>query len=245
MMIKYKKLLIKLSGEAMGDPNNKDIFNPQAIEHITDEVFKLKELGVQVTIIIGGGNIFRGNVADKWKIERAEADNIGMLGTIINSLLLRAAFKSKSLYKTRVMTSIRMEEFAEPYIRLKAINYLNKGYIVIFAGGIGQPYVTTDYPAVQRAIETGCDAIFVAKNGVNGVYSNDPKKTKGAKLYKTLAYEDFITKKLGIMDKSAVLLAQEYNLPIHIFNFNELNVMINICKGDDIGTYISPFTKLT
>lgn len=242
-MKKYKKLLIKLSGEAISDSTKKEVFNYQAIEYISDEILKLKELGMQISIIIGGGNIFRGKGAEVWNIERAEADNIGMLGTIINSLMLKAAFKAKSSYEIRVMTATPMEAFAEPYIRLKAINYLDKGYIVIFAGGIGQPYVTTDYPAVQRAIETHCDAIFVAKNGVNGVFSNDPKQNKEAKLYKTLAYEDFITKKLDVMDNSAILLAQKYNLPIHIFNFNKLNIMTDICKGLDIGTYVSPTTE--
>jgi uridylate kinase len=242
-MLRYKRLLIKLSGEAISDTAKGSVFDHQALENITDEILKVKALGVQIGIVIGGGNICRGNVVEKWGIERAEADNIGMLGTMINSLMLKAVIKAQSSHEVRVMTAIRMESFLESYVRFKALNYLDRGYIVIFAGGIGQPYVTTDYPAVQRAIETRCDAILVAKNGVRGVFSTDPAKDKEAKFYETLTYEDFIIKKLSIMDRSAILLAEEHDLPIHIFNFNQTNSMVDICKGINIGTSVSPTTK--
>jgi uridylate kinase len=242
-MLKYKRLLIKLSGEAISNPAKGNVFDHQALENIAGEILKIKALGVQIGIVIGGGNICRGNVVEQWGIERAEADNIGMLGTMINSLMLKAVLKSRSSEEVRVMTAVRMESFVESYVRLKALNYLDKGYIVIFAGGIGQPYVTTDYPAVQRAIETRCDAILVAKNGVKGVFSTDPAKDKEAEFYETLAYEDFIIKKLSIMDRSAILLAEEHNLPIHIFNFNEVNSMVSICKGINVGTSVFPSVK--
>jgi uridylate kinase len=138
-----------------------------------------------------------------------------------------------------------MEAVAEPYIRLRAIHHLEKGYVVIFGGGIGQPYVTTDYPAVQRAIEVRCDAILAAKHGVDGVFSSDPKKDKTAKRFKSLAYDDFILEKLHIMDHSALLLARDYGMPVHIFNFDAPGAMKAICSGDEnVGTHIAPQTKM-
>jgi uridylate kinase len=219
-------------------------FDPKAIENIVDEILSVKGLGVEVAIVVGGGNIFRGNVASAWGIERAEADNIGVLGTVVNSLMLRGALKARSNYEVRVMTAVPMEAIAEPFIRLRAMHHLEKGYITILAGGIGQPYVTTDYPAVQRALEIQCDAIFVAKQGVDGVYTKDPKKDPSAKQYKTLAYDDFIREQLKIMDHSALLLARDFSLPIHIFNFTLNGAMKKLCLGEDVGTYIGPKTEM-
>lgn len=241
---RYKRVLIKLSGGAVAGSQEVG-FDPKAIEHIVDEILSVKELGVEIAIVIGGGNIFRGNVAKGWGIERAEADNIGMLGTVVNSLMLRGAIKARSEEEVRVMTAMPMEAIAEPFIRLRSIHHLEKGYIVIFAGGIGQPYVTTDYPAVQRALETQCDAILVAKQGVNGVFTSDPKKDPGARQYKTLAYDDFIRERLSIMDHSALLLARDHSIPIHIFNFTQKGGMKKVCLGEDVGTYIGPKTEMT
>lgn len=237
--MRYKRILVKLSGGALAGSHEVG-FDPKAIEHIVEEVLSIKEMGIEVAIVIGGGNIFRGSVAKSWGIERAEADNIGVVGTIVNSLMLRAALKARTEDEVRVMTAIPMEAIAEPYIRLRAIHHLEKNYIVIFAGGIGQPYVTTDYPAVQRALETRCDAILVAKQGVDGVYTADPKKDKNAKLLETLTYDDFIREKLQIMDHSALLLARDHALPIHIFNFTQKGGMSRICKGENLGSYIAP-----
>ena len=243
-MPRYKRILIKLSGGAVSGEHGFG-FDPKAINHIVAEVLSVQKMGVQVAIVVGGGNIFRGSVAEGWGIERAEADNIGTMATVINSLMLRGALKAKTDAEVRVMTAHPMEAIAESYIRLRAIHHLEKGYIVIFAGGIGQPFVTTDYPAVQRAIEARCDAILVAKQGVDGVFSADPKKNEDAKLYRTLAYDDFIHKQLTIMDQSALLLARDYKMPIHIFNFDEPGAMKKICEGKkDVGTFISPETKL-
>lgn len=242
-MSRYRRILVKLSGGAIAGKQEFG-FDPKAIEHIVAEILSLLEMGVQVSIVIGGGNIFRGNVAEKWGIERAEADYIGMLGTVVNSLMLRGALKAQTEREVRVMTAIPMEAIAEPYIRLRAIHHLEKGYIVIFAAGIGQPFVTTDYPAVQRAVETGCDAILVAKQGVSGVYTADPKKDPKAKQYATLAYDDFILEKLKIMDHSALLLARDYELPIHIFNFTQPGAMKRVCSGESVGTFIGPKTSM-
>lgn len=198
----------------------------------------MADLGVEVCVVVGGGNIFRGNMADLWGIERAEADNIGTLATVVNSLMLRGVLSSKTEREVRVMTSVPINAVAEPYIRLRAIHHLEKGYIVIFAGGNGQPYVTTDYPSVQRAIETRCDAILVAKHGVNGVYESDPKKHPDAREYAKLSYRDVISRDIQVMDQSAILLARDHGLPMHIFNFESVGSMRRICEGDDLGTLV-------
>jgi uridylate kinase len=178
-MTRYQRIMIKLSGGAMAG-DGKSIFDQHSIEHIVDQVLSAVELGAQVAIMVGGGNIFRGNFANQWSIERAEADSMGMLGTIINGVMLRAAINAKSDIDVRVMTAIQINSIAEPYIRLRANRHLEKGSIVILVGGIGQPYVTTDYPSVQRALELRCDAILAAKHGVDGVYTADPKLDKSA-----------------------------------------------------------------
>jgi uridylate kinase len=190
-MTRYKRVLLKLSGGALAGDSTFG-FAPEQLDRISTEILSLTELGVQIGVVVGGGNIFRGNMAELWGIERAEADSIGTLATVVNSLMLRGVLTSKTKTEVRVMTSIPINSVAEPYIRLRAAHHLDKGYIVIFAGGNGQPYVTTDYPSVQRAIETRCDAILVAKHGVDGVYEADPKKHPNARQYATLSYKDVI-----------------------------------------------------
>jgi uridylate kinase len=242
-MSRYKRVLIKLSGGAMSGQEEFG-FAPESLEHIAREVLSVAELGVQVAIVIGGGNIFRGNVAEQWGIERAEADNIGVMGTVINSLLLRGVLKARSDREVRVMTSIPMNAIAEPFIRLRAVHHLEKGYLVILAGGTGQPYVTTDYPAVQRALELDCDAILVAKHGADGIFTSDPKKNPSAKRFRTIGYNDVVRENLRVMDQSALLLARDYDLPLHIFNFDRQGAMRDICNGENIGTYISSTTSM-
>ncbi|ARI78165.1 UMP kinase [Halobacillus mangrovi] len=236
--MRYKRVLLKISGGALSG-NTKDNFDNGSLEHIATEILALVNAGVEVTLVVGGGNIFRGRTAEQWGIDRVEADNIGTLGTVINSLMLRGVLKSKTEKEVRVMTSVPMSSVAEPYIRLKAVNYLKKGYITILAGGNGQPFVTTDYPAVQRAIELECDAILVAKQGVNGVYTTDPTLNQDAKLYGNLNYNDILLQDIQVMDQAALLLARDHQLPVHIFNFNEPGVMMDLCKGQDFGTLIS------
>jgi len=234
----YKRILIKLSGGALAGSEGIG-FDNQSLDHIATEVLSVCNLGMQVSVVIGGGNIFRGNLYDTWKIERAEADNIGILGTVINSLMLRGALHTRCQQEARVMTSVPMSAIAEPYIRLRAIHHLEKGYIVILAGGTGQPFVTTDYPAVQRAIELRCDAILVAKHGVEGVYEDDPKTNPRARQYRSISYDDVVREDIKVMDQSAILLARDHGLPIHVFDFNKKGGMVAICKGDSIGTSIS------
>jgi uridylate kinase len=241
--MRYQRVLIKLSGGAVA--GNIDFgFDPERLEHIASEVLSVVSMGVQVAIVIGGGNIFRGNMGENWGIARAEADNIGTLATVINSLMLRGALKSKTSNQVRVMTAIPVSSVAEPYIRLKAINHLDKGYIVIFAGGNGQPFVTTDYPSVQRAIEVECDSILVAKQGIDGVYDGDPKICKNAKKYESLHYNDVLQHDLKVMDQSAFILARDYKIPIHVFDFNEPGSMKQILMGQNIGTIIDEDSRL-
>ncbi|TBL75996.1 UMP kinase [Paenibacillus thalictri] len=237
-MNKYKRVLIKLSGGAVAGGSEFG-FEPERLDHIAEEIMSVVNMGVEVSLVIGGGNIFRGNMAESWGIERAEADNIGTLATVINSLMLRGVLKAKTSKEVRVMTAIPISSVAEPYIRLRAIHHLEKGYIVIFAGGNGQPYVTTDYPSVQRAIEVNCQALLVAKQGVDGVLSGDPKYDKQARKYKSLHYNDVLQNDLKVMDQSAFILARDYKLPVHVFNFDKPGSMREICEGKEIGTTIS------
>ena len=238
-MPRYKRVVLKLSGAAVAG-KSKFGFDPEALEHICNEILSVRDLGIQVGVVVGGGNIFRGNVAEHWKINRVEADNMGMLATVINSVLLRAALKAKSDYEVRVMSSMPMDAVAEPFIHLRAIRHLDRGFIVIFAGGIGQPYVTTDYPAVQRALQTDCEAILVAKHNVDGVYNCDPRKHADARRFRTLTYDEFVQRDLRIMDQSALLLARDHSLPVHIFNFEQVGCFRRICLGEDVGTAMTP-----
>jgi uridylate kinase len=241
--MRYSRVLIKLSGAAFAGSHEAG-FDQKAIEYIVDEILSVAEKGIEVAIVVGGGNIFRGGVAKAWGLERAEGDNIGIIGTIVNSLMLRAALKAKSTNEVRVLSAIPIAAISEPYVRLRAIHHLEKKFIVICAGGIGQPYVTTDYPAVQRAIELRCDAILVAKQGVDGLYTEDPRKNKEAKMYVSIGYNDVIQRHLKIMDSSAIILARDHALPMHLFNFSEKGSIQKICAGNNPGTYIAPEVDL-
>ena len=240
--MKYKRILLKLSGGALGGGNNED-FCKEKLENITNQIINARENGIEVAVLVGGGNIFRGRTAEEWNIERVEADNIGMMATIINSLMLRGAISSKTKNDVRVMTSIPVPSVAEPYIRLKAKKHLDKGRIIIFGGGLGQPFVTTDYPSVQRAIEINADIVLMAKSGTNGVYTADPRKDKTAKRFKTISYDDVINKNLQVADQSSFVLARDYKMPLYVFDFDEQNAISKICNGELIGTYIGPETE--
>ncbi|MET1007037.1 MAG: uridine monophosphate kinase, partial [Propionibacteriaceae bacterium] len=190
--------------------------------------------------VVGGGNYFRGRMAEGWGIGRAEADNIGMLGTVMNALMLRGALTARTAADVRVMTAMPIQSVAEPFIRLRAISHLERGLIVVLAGGIGQPYVTTDYPSVQRALELEADALLVAKRGVDGVYDSDPHDNPDAIRYTTLTYDDALANKIKVMDTSAFVLAGEQRLTMHIFDVAAQGPMRRICLGEDVGTLVSP-----
>ena len=199
----------------------------------------MHNLGVQVAVVVGGGNYFRGRMAEGWGISRAEADNIGMLGTVMNALMLRGALTARTDAEIRVMTAVPMNSIAEPFIQLRAMHHLDRGFIVVLAGGIGQPYVTTDYPAVQRALELEADALLVAKHGVDGVYDSDPKHNPDAVRFTTLTYEEAIAADIRIMDTSAFVLANEQALTMHVFDVAAVGVMKSICEGGEDGTRIT------
>lgn len=235
--MKYKRILLKVSGGALS--GDKDFgFEKDALDKITDEIIKASNAGVEIAVLVGGGNIFRGRTAEDWNIERAEADNIGMMATVINSLILRGALVSKGANDLRVMTPIPMDTVAEPYIRLRAVHHLDKGKIIVFGGGIGQPYVTTDYASLQRALEIRADVVLMAKQGTDGVYTDNPNANENAKRYKTLSYDEAISKNLKVVDQSAFILAKDYNMPMYIFDFNQQNSILDICEGKNIGTFV-------
>ena len=235
--MKYKRILLKISGGALSGKNDFG-FEKEALDQITDEIIKASEAGVEIALLIGGGNIFRGRTAEDWNIERAEADNIGMMATVINSLILRGALVSKGAKDLRVMSAVPMDTVAEPYIRLRAVHHLDKGRIIVFGGGIGQPYVTTDYASLQRALEIRADVVLMAKQGTDGVYTDNPNTNPDAKRYKTLSYDEAISKNLKVVDQSAFILAKDYDMPMYIFDFNQKNSIVDICNGENIGTFV-------
>lgn len=237
--MRYKRIMIKLSGAATAGTSD-NVFDRAAMGRIVDEVLSARKAGLDVAVVIGGGNIFRGANAADWNIEPAEADNIGMLGTVINGVLLRAALTAQAPeYDVRLMSAIPIPSVAEPYIRLRAIHHLDKGALVVLVAGIGQPFVTTDYPAVQRAVETRCDAVLVAKHGVDGVYEKDPRKHPDARRFSTISFEEALKRDIKVMDQSALILARDRGLPVHIFNFDETGSVARICAGEDVGTLVT------
>ena len=236
--MRYRRVVVKLSGAALAGDEPTGL-SSSALAHVARELLALTELGVQVAVVVGGGNFFRGSLAAEWGIERAEADSIGMLGTVMNSLMLRGVLKTAGAGDVRVMTALPIPAVAEPFIRLRALAHLERGHLVLLAAGIGQPYVTTDYPAVQRALELDADALLVAKHGVDGVYTADPRIDRAAERYATLSYSDAIADDLRVMDPSAFILARDHELPLHVFDVDRPGAMTAIAGGEPVGTYIA------
>jgi len=236
---RYQRLVLKLSGEAISGPSGWGV-DPAALRHLAGEVLAVHQLGIEVAVVVGGGNYFRGREAEEWGIGRAEADNIGILGTIMNGLMLRGALTAMTDADVRVMTAIPVQSVAEPFIRLRADAHLKVGRIVILAGGIGQPYVTTDYPAVQRALELDADALLVAKRGVDAVYDKDPNRYGDASRFSTLTYDQALKLEIKIMDTAAFVLANDHRLTMHVFDVDAAGAMAAICAGDDVGTLVTP-----
>lgn len=234
--IKYNRVVMKLSGEALAGDQGFGI-NPPEIQTVAMELKEVYELGVEIAIVVGGGNMWRGITGEKLGMERAQADYIGMLGTIMNALSLQDALESLGV-PTRVQTSIEMRQIAEPYIRRKAIRHLQKGRVVIFAGGTGSPYFSTDTTAALRAAEVNADAILMAKNGVDGVYSADPKTNEDAVKFDCLTHMDIIQKKLHVMDPTASTLSMDNDIPLVVFNLNTPGNILKVVKGENIGTTI-------
>ena len=228
----YKRVMLKISGEAlMGDQGYG--LHPPTVMRIAQEVKSVHDLGVEICMVIGGGNIFRGLQGSAQGMERATADYMGMLATVMNALALQSALEGLGIH-TRVISAITMNEVAEPYIRRRAVRHLEKKRVCIFAAGTGNPYFTTDTAATLRANEMGCEAIFKGTK-VDGVYDKDPAKFPDAKRYDTVSYDDVLAKRLGVMDASAIALARDNNLPIIVFSLDEPGGFRGILAGR--GTY--------
>ncbi len=234
--VKYHRIVLKLSGEALAGDQKFGI-NPPEIKVVARELKQVYESGVQVAIVVGGGNMWRGVTGEQLGMERAQADYIGMLGTIMNALSLQDALESAGV-PTRVQTSIEMRQIAEPYIRRRAIRHLEKGRVVIFAGGTGSPYFSTDTTAALRAAEINADAILMGKNGVDGVYSADPNKDASAVKFDHLTHMDILEKHLHVMDSTASSLSMDNHIPLVVFNFNKPGNILKAVSGEAIGTTI-------
>ena len=233
---KYKRVVLKLSGEALAGQAGFGI-NPPTIKEIVKEIKEVHDLGVQMAIVVGGGNIWRGVTGEEVGMERAQADYMGMLATVMNALALQDALENIGV-PTRVQTSIEMRQIAEPYIRRKAIRNLEKERVVIFAGGTGNPYFSTDTAAALRAAEIEADAILMAKNNVDGVYSSDPRIDTNAIKFTELTHLDIIQKGLKVMDTTASSLSMDNDIPLVVFNLNETGNIRRVVLGENIGTTV-------
>ena len=233
---KYKRVVLKLSGEALAGDTGFGI-NPPTIEEIVKEIKEVHDLGVEIAIVVGGGNIWRGTTGAEMGMERAQADYMGMLATVMNSLALQDALENEGV-PTRVQTSIEMRQIAEPYIRRRAVRHLEKGRVVIFAAGTGNPYFSTDTTAALRVAEINADVILMAKNNVDGVYSSDPMKDLNATKFSELTHLDVISKGLQVMDTTASSLSMDNDIPLVVFNLNRQGNIRRVIMGEDIGTTV-------
>lgn len=236
MLPKYSRVLLKLSGESlMGDRNFG--LDPKMLEQYAREIKTITAIGVQVAVVIGGGNIYRGMNEAETGIERAQGDYMGMLATVINGMALQAALEKVGV-TTRLQSAIKMEQVSEPYIRRKAIRHLEKGRVVIFGAGTGNPYFTTDTAGSLRAIEINADVILKGTR-VDGIYTADPEKDKTATRFDVLSFSEVITKNLKVMDMTAFTLCQENNLPIIVFDMNSAGNLHNVVTGKQVGTLVN------
>ena len=232
----YKRILLKLSGEAlMGE--RQFGFDPAVLDLIARQIQQVLGMGIQVAMVVGGGNIFRGAEASRHGMERATADYAGMLATIINALALQDALEKADI-TVRTQSAINVQSVAEPYIRRRAIRHLEKGRVVIFAAGTGNPYMTTDTAAALRAIEIEAQVVLMAKNKVDGVYDADPRRTPAARRFETLDYIEAINRRLEVMDSTALALCMEHDLPIIVFDLSSPDSIVRAVRGEKIGTLV-------
>ncbi len=238
MSLKYKRILLKLSGEALTNnkPDAVEAFDPQIIAQFANEIKSVIDLGVQVAIVVGGGNIYRGMNEAESGIERAHGDYMGMLATVINGMAIQAMLEKIGVH-TRLQSAIKMEQVAEPYIRRKAMRHLEKGRVVIFGGGTGNPYFTTDTAGSLRAIEMKADVILKGTR-VDGIYTADPEKDLSAVRFDTISYEECIAKNLKVMDMTAFVLCMENKLPIIVFDINKSGNLLRLLRGETVGTLV-------
>jgi uridylate kinase len=232
---RYRRVLLKLSGESFGPPDAAGLDFP-TIAHIAEQIARVQRAGVEVAVVVGGGNILRGSEAERHGMDRSTADYMGMLATVINALALRDALEKQGA-ETRVQTAIWMQEIAEPFIRGRAIRHLEKGRVVIFAAGTGNPYFTTDTPAVLRALEVGAETILMGKR-VDGVYSSDPLLHPDAEFLADLTYMQVLERDLKVMDATAIALCKDYGIPIHVFNLLVEGNIERVVRGEMIGTIV-------
>lgn len=235
--MKYKRILLKLSGEALQGPNKGTNIDPNVLEQYCAEIQTLRDHKIEIAIVIGGGNIFRGGQAEALGIDRVQGDYMGMLATVINAMALQSALERHGMY-TRLMAGIKMEQVCEPFIRRRAIRHLEKGRIVIFGAGIGNPYFTTDSTASLRAIEVQADVVLKGTR-VDGVYTKDPEKHSDAVRYSSLTFQEAYEKNLNIMDMTAFTLCMENKLPIIVFDMNKKGNLLKVVNGEEAGTLIS------
>lgn len=233
----YKRVLLKLSGEALADKNNNMILENYSLDQVAASIKLMVDKGMEVAVVVGAGNIWRGKLAKQIGIERSTADYMGMLGTIINALALQSAIEKTGI-GCRVLSALEIKAVAETYIRRRAIRHLEKGRVVIFAGGTGNPYFTTDTCATLRAMEIEADAILMAKNGVDGVYTADPKVDKNAQFIKTITFYEMLKRELRVMDPTAIALLKDNQIEIRVFDMNEPTNIEKLINGEDIGTTI-------
>lgn len=233
----YQRVLLKLSGEVFGGAQGIGV-DPNVVHDVALQIADVARSGVQVAIVVGGGNYFRGAELQQRGMDRARADYMGMLGTVMNCLALQD-FLEKEGIDTRVQTAIAMGQVAEPYIPRRSIRHLEKGRVVIFGAGAGMPFFTTDTVAAQRALEIGVDALLLAKNGVDGVYSADPRKDAGATKFDFISYDDVLSKSLAVADAAAFSLCRENHLPIIVFNLMEKGNIARAVRGEKIGTLVN------
>ena len=233
----YRRVILKLSGEALADAKDATILDHEKLVSIANSVAMIRELGVDVGIVVGAGNIWRGRLADKIGIESSTADYMGMLGTVINALAIQSAIEEKGL-SCRVLSAINVPQVCEPYYRRKAISHLEKGRVVIFAGGTGNPYCTTDSCAALRALEVNADAILMAKNGVDGVYDADPRIHKDAKKLTRLTLNEMIERQLAVMDLGAAAMLTGKKKTIRVFSMDDPEAFRKVLLGEDVGTTV-------
>ncbi len=236
----YERVLLKLSGEALMGSVPYGI-DPQVVASLARQIRDVLHVGTQVAVVIGGGNIWRGLAASSHGMDRSTADYMGMLATVLNALALQDALEEAGVH-TRVMTAIEMKEVAEPYIRRRAIRHMEKGRVVILAAGTGNPYFTTDTAAALRALELDVDVLLMAKNRVNGVYTDDPRSDPNARRFRTITHQDAIERDLSVMDAAALSLCRENQLPILVFNVSEDGAILRAVSGEPVGTLVTSGT---
>jgi uridylate kinase len=232
----YRRVLLKVSGESLQGAG-RDPIDPTAVGYIADQIIDVRAHGVEVAVVVGGGNIWRGATAERHGMERSTADYAGMVATIINGLALQDALERRGI-TTRTQTALAIQAVAEPYIRRRAIRHLEKGRVVLFCAGAGNPYMSTDTASALRALEIGAEVLLMAKNGVDGVYDSDPKTNPGAVRFGNLEYLDAVNRRLEVMDSTAMTLCMDNEMPIIVFDIFERGAMGRILQGDVVGTTI-------